>query len=39
VAASRIVIPIRPTCTDAVLQAPHRVHGGTLILMNRLHCS
>jgi hypothetical protein len=28
VAASRIVIPITPTCTDAVLLAPHRVHGG-----------
>jgi len=39
VAASRIVIPITPTCTDAVLHVPHRGHGGTSSCMNRLSCS
>jgi hypothetical protein len=34
VAASRIVSPITPTCTDAVLCEPHCVHGGTAIRMN-----
>lgn len=39
VAASRIVIPITPTCTDAVLREPHFVHAGTSICVNLLYCS
>jgi hypothetical protein len=39
VAASRIVIPITPTCTEAVVLDPHRVHGGTSMRMNRRYCS
>jgi hypothetical protein len=35
VAASRIVSPITPACTDAVLHVPHRGHGGTSIRANR----
>jgi hypothetical protein len=35
VAASRIVSPITPTCTDAVLHVPHLGHGGTSIRANR----